>query len=175
MPRDAFMATKWQDAWGTAGTQSMVPSPHTEGLATWAGKMSDRIAWLAFQQADTVFCNAGPVSYELNAEDTWEKKSQRRVYYNGHYPQVVFHFTHWRWGNVPLGCDATYAVTINSVDIGTCIVVTPNATHCAWFCDIPPALDKGEYTFQFWMRSDSSGWLWARCGGLCMTWLPMRI
>jgi hypothetical protein len=154
----------------------MVPSPHKEGLATWAGKMSDRIAFLAFQQADTVFCLSRFDTFSVGAVNTWDKVRQCRVYYNGHYPQVVFHFVHDRASSLPLGCSATYAVTINNVDLGTCIVSTPTATACAWFVDIPAALDAGEHTFQWWMRSDDDDdWYWARCAGLSMTWLPVRM
>uniref|UniRef100_A0A6M3KNA3 Uncharacterized protein n=1 Tax=viral metagenome TaxID=1070528 RepID=A0A6M3KNA3_9ZZZZ len=179
MPRDSITATLWRTtynvpgAWGTNGTQSMVPVPHIEGLGSWAGKMDDRMCFLAFQQADTIFSDYAHDAYHPG-DNEYARIYQCRLYYNGVHPQMVVGFSHaWSGyvGNPPKG---TYSVRLGDVDFGTVKVSGPGGTTVYWYANLPDSFAAGEYTFQIYGAAEFS-YTQVSVYGIWAAFLPVRL
>lgn len=173
MPRSSIIGTAWQNAWGTAGTQSLVPAPHVEGLGSWAEKMDDRMCFLAFQQSDVAFCRDINQNYSF-PHNTFGRLEQWRIYYNGYHPQVVMGFDVYRSGQ-PLAISATFSVRLGDVDFGTGIVTLSNATKVEWYTDIPTSFAAGEYAFKLYGASGDDNYWALELAGPWMTFLPTRL
>jgi hypothetical protein len=170
------MGTLWQEAWGTAGTQYMKPSPHIEGLGSYAAKLDDRICFLACQQADTVFSEDINKQYVLSL-DTFAMLDRYKVYYNGHHPQLMFGFEH-RWNGEPGNeASATYSLRLGDVDFGTIMVEETflGGSVVEWYADIPDSFAAGEYMFRFDGASGDAGYPDIdAAAGAHLTFLPTR-
>ena len=158
MSRSSLIATTFRDAWGTAGTQSMKPSPHIEGLGSWAGKMDDRMCFLAFQQADVVFAENVNAGWDMGDEqfdllETWP------LYYNGYHPEMLLCFDFVHSGGAPVSHPGTFSTRLGDVDLGTIRVSTAGATHVGWYINIPAPIEAGEYDFSIYGASDESYFL----------------
>lgn len=182
MPRNSVTATLWRNlsgptdiggAWGTHGTQSMVPVPHIEGLGSWAAKMDDRLCFLAFQQADNIFSEGANKGYSVG-DGAFAMIEQYRVYYNGYHPQMVFGFSHYSWHG-GLGVSGTYSVRLGGVDFGTVKVSTPGGTTCEWYVDIPDSFAAGEYTLQFYAANGNDEHAFIDVYDTWAAWLPVRL
>lgn len=173
MPRSSIVGTGWQSAWGTAGTQSMMPALFIEGLGSWAGKMDDRMCFLAYQQTDVVFSEDMNTQYGIG-HNYLAKMAQYHVYYNGHHPQMLFGFNIYR-GGLPLGVAATLSVKLGDVDFGTAMVVVAVATAVEWYADIPESFAAGEYKFKFYGGSGDDDYFQIDVAGPHLTFLPTRL
>lgn len=154
MSRSSIMGTGWQDAWGTAGTQSMQPSPHIEGLAAFAQKADDRMCFLAAQQTDTMFSEDANKTYQVE-NGPLVLLDRYHVYYNGHHPRLVLGFTHSIGGGVYAQA-GTYSVRFGDVDFGTVMVSTPGGTICEWYVDIPDSFSAGEHLLKIYGATDQT-------------------
>ena len=152
MPRDSIVGTFWrpqfnaQGAWGTNGTQSMVPAPHIEGLGSFAAKLDDRICFLAFQQADTIFSETENKGY-TPGNNILARMEAYHVYYNGCHPQLAVGFRHqWR-GDPGAPATGTYSLRFANTDFGTIRMQTAGGTSVMWFADLPDSFAAGEHLF----------------------------
>ena len=179
MPRDSITATLWrpglnaQGAWGTNGTQSMVPVPHIEGLGSWAEKMDDRMCFLAFQQADTIFSDYANEMYHPG-DNEYARIYQCRFYYNGVHPQMVLGFSQAWSGFVGNPPHATYSVRLGDMDFGTVTITPSQSTTARWFADIPDSFAAGEYAFQIFGAAEFS-YTQLHIYGLWAAYLPVRL
>lgn len=171
MARSSIIGTGWQDAWGTAGTHAMKPSPHIEGLGSYAARLDDRMAFLAFQQTDVVFTEEMNKLYSL-PEGQFLKLDQYRIYYNGNYPQLFFAFR-IDHAYPPTSVAATFSLRFKNVDFGTKTYTITGNLAVEWFADIPDSFAPGEYGFQFYGAAGEYSEL-LLVGATQLTFLPTR-
>lgn len=178
MPRSSIIATFWKNAWGTAGTQYMKPSPHIEGLGSYAEKLDDRMCFLAFQQTDVVFSEDMNNQYDLSL-DEFVVLDRYNLYYNGRYPQLLFGFRHYWTGDPGSPASGTYSVRFGDVDFGTVTVQAVDShggSTVDWYIDIPDSFAAGEYTFSFWGASGDAGYPYIdAAAGAHLSFLPTRL
>lgn len=178
MPRPSVIATFWKNAWGTAGTRYMKPSPHIEGLGSYAEKLDDRMCFLAFQQTDIVFSEDMNNQYNLPSGQ-FIVLDRYALYYSGWHPQLLFGFRHYWTGNPATPASGTYSVRFGNVDFGTVTVRSVDAqggSTVDWYIDIPDSFTAGEYVFAFFGASGDGLWYEIEAAaGAHISFLPTRL
>ena len=156
--RDMVTATTWEDAWGSDGTQNLIPSPHIEGISDYANRMTDRIAFLACQQNDTFVSESNNIHHTMvNDANTWRELERWTVYYSGWHPVVWLQGWVGQVYNNPTSYQAAFSVrmvdTIDDyeLDFGTLVTEVPYlvGTRVSLYFSIPPAeaMPAGHYRF----------------------------
>jgi hypothetical protein len=150
----------------------MKPSPHIEGLGSYAARLDDRMCFLAGQQTDVVFSEDVNKQYNF-PYDTFIKMEQYRAYYNGHYPQMFVGFFLRNEGDAG-DMTATFSLKFRGIDFGTNVYAVPEKVTVEWFVDIPDSFPAGEAAFQIYGASGHVQYYDLLMGGPHMTFLPTR-
>lgn len=148
-----LIGTDFNDTWGTSGLK---PSPHIEGLADYANRMTDLEALLAYQQADTVISEYDEITHVIPYQDDFEHLQTWWVWYNGWSPRIMMTLAIYQ--SFLLSAECTISVRFGNVDFGTIVVDSKTAgggTDVVWPLDVPSGIDVGEYAFKLYGRSDA--------------------
>ena len=174
--RSSIIATLYNDAWGTRGTQYMTPVAHIEGIGSWAAKMDDRMCFLAYQQADVVFSEDINKQYSIPLNQLVQL-DRYKVYYSGFHPQMLIGFEH-RYTGGGAAPSATYSLRMGDVDFGTIRVQAVDfngGSVVDWYADLPEGFVAGEYPFWLYCGSGDTGFQDIdAAAGAHLTFLPTR-
>jgi hypothetical protein len=173
MGRDSTIGTKWQEAWGTAGTQYMKPGTHIEGLGSLAEKIDDRMAFLAFQNTDVLFSEDTNFAFAPDGEE-FKLAVQWLVYYNGYHPHLWFRFFYGN-GGAPVGKAGTTSLRLGDIDFGTLSVTRNGGTFIEWCVDVPETLHAGEYPLKVYISTDYSIPSNLEWNAFSAAWLPTEL
>jgi hypothetical protein len=173
MARNLIIATTAVNTWPSTGTHGLIPVPHIEGLGSYAQRLSDREAILAYNNFDIITPVPTP-AFELTINyPHFDYLDKYPIYYSGWHPALLLTWYVAATG-LPLGRSFSLSVAFGGIDMGTMTATFVNARSYRWAMPVPAQVESSEYFVRLYAANPAQYYK-ITMSQFLLSWLPVAI